>query len=113
MIGTAGVVRSVPPPTVVGSAANAAFGALFELLVEVTKLMPDWTEVGVQPAGKLGAVTASKLSLNVWIIEPIWIGRTKLVGPRVLVTLTVKFTAAPHGVPAGIVKLIWLLTVPL
>ena len=55
-----GEVRSVPPPIVAGSNANAAFGALFALAVEVTKLIPPKTGVAVQPFGIAGAVTASK-----------------------------------------------------
>src|SRR6186713_2891512 len=55
VIGIEGDVRSDPPPTVTGSAANAELAAVSGLSVELTKLIPLLTETAVQPAGKAGA----------------------------------------------------------
>jgi hypothetical protein len=57
-----GEVRSVPPPTLAGSLANAVFGPESGVFVVVTKLTPLFTLTAVHPSGKAGAVTPSKPS---------------------------------------------------
>jgi len=50
--------------TVVGSLTNASFGAVFGDVVEVThRVVPEAFDA-TQPAGKAGAVTPSKFSVN-------------------------------------------------
>ena len=55
----------MPPPVASGSTANAAFGNVCGVVVVVTKGVPLCTAVTVQPEGKFGAVTVSKLSYAV------------------------------------------------
>jgi hypothetical protein len=51
--------------TVVGSLTNASFGAELGVVVEVTHKVVPLALAATQPAGKAGAVTPSKLSVNV------------------------------------------------
>ncbi len=111
MTRTTGDVRSLLPPTLEGSRAKTAFGGESAADVDVKKLMPPATEDVVQPEGSAGAVTPSKFSVNVVDGAPIRIERVNVVEPRLLLTLKVKVTALPQGVPAGIVKLICRVTV--
>jgi hypothetical protein len=78
-------------------------------VVTVTKFIPPRTDVAVQPAGIAGAVTPSKFWVSVAVGIPTMIVRLKLVAPRLLLTLKVRFRAEPHCVPCGTVKLTcWL-----
>jgi hypothetical protein len=103
VIGIEGEVRSVPPPTVVGSAAYAEFGAVSGPRAEFTKFIPLLTETAVQPAGNAGGVAPSKFSVKVVAGTPRMIERVKLVAPKLLLTLNVRVIELPHGVPIGTV----------
>ncbi len=103
VIGIDGDVRSVPPPTVVGSRANTAFGPASGVVVVVTKLVPPETGAAVQPAGMAGALTPSKFSLKVTTDCPTTIVLVKFVAPRLLFTFSVSVIVLPHAAPAGTV----------
>src|SRR5436190_7644908 len=103
VIGIDGEVRSVPPPTVAGSAAKAAFTPLSGVLVDVTKLMPPSKGTAVQPAGMAGATTPSKPSVAVVVGCPTPKLRVNETGPRLLFTLMVSVITLPQAVAAGTV----------
>src|SRR5678816_4231822 len=96
VISIEGDVRSDPPPTVVGSAAKAEFGAVSGLSVELTKFIPLLTDTAVQPAGNAGGVAPSKFSVKVVTGTPRMIARVKFVAPKLLLTLNVSVIELPH-----------------
>lgn len=54
--------------TVVGSLTNASFGAVLGDVVEVTHKVAPLALDATHPAGKAGAVTPSKFSVNVVVV---------------------------------------------
>ncbi|MCV4601105.1 hypothetical protein OFC63_34325, partial [Escherichia coli] len=62
------------------------------MAVELTNAVPPDSVVTVHPAGKDGAVTPSKFSERVVIGTPTDIELVKEIGPRLLLTLKVRFS---------------------
>src|SRR5918911_1134216 len=91
-------------PTVVGSGANVALGAL-STGVLVTDTQADSPPVAavVQPAGSAGATTPSKFCVKPSTGEPMVSGKFWVVGPRLLLMSTGIDNTEPQVVAAGTV----------